>query len=200
MNTKSVSLLFFISLFVSLLFSCAKKESLYQFTPRQNNTIVFIGNTFAVDLGSHPNFETLLYKSFPELNLRVRNLAWNADEINLQPRPVNFGTLDEHLHQQKADIIFACFGLNEAFKGPDSLGVFRERLKRFLSHLQHQTFNGKSRPQIILVSPIAHEALGGLLPDPAPHNESLQLYTQAMRKVGEELNIPCIDLDRKSVV
>lgn len=199
MHTKSVSLLFLISLLVFLLFACAKKESIYQFIPEQDNTIVFIGNTFAADLGSHPYFETLLYKSFSGLNLRVRNLAWSADEINLQPRPVNFGTLDEHLYQQKADIIFACFGLNEAFKGPDSLDVFRERLERFLSHLQHQTFNGKSRPQIILVSPIAHEALGGFLPDPALHNESLQLYTQAMRKVGAKLKLPFIDLYEPTV-
>ncbi|QHT67285.1 azurin [Rhodocytophaga rosea] len=196
MNIKPVLLLFlfFILLFILFLFSCSKKEKAYKFTPKPDNTIVFIGNTFALDLGEHTYLETLLYKSFPKHNLRIRNLAWSGDEVNLQPRPVNFGTMDEHLHQQQADVIFACFGLNEAFKGPDSVHVFRERLKVFLSHLQNQTYNRVSTPQIVLISPIAHETLGGQLPDPGQHNESLKLYTQAMQEVGKELTIPFINL------
>jgi hypothetical protein len=183
-----------IPVLFSLLISCAKKATVEPLDPPPNSTIVFIGNTFAESLQEHNYFETLLYQSFPERNLRVRNLAWSADEIDLQPRPVNFGTLDKHLGQQKADIIFACFGLNEAFKGPDSLAAFQQKLKSFLAHLQGQPYNGQSGPKLVLVSPIAHEALGGFLPDPTPHNESLKQYTRAMSQVGKELGIPFIDL------
>jgi glucose/arabinose dehydrogenase/azurin len=185
---------FVVLLLISLLLSCAKKASVDHFDPPPNSTIVFIGNTFAEALQDHNYFETLLYESFPGRNLTVRNLAWSADEIDLQPRPVNFGTLDEHLGQQKADVIFACFGLNEAFKGPDSLPVFQKKLKSLLAHLLSQTYNGRSAPKIVLVSPIAHEALGGFLPDPTPHNQSLKRYTRAMNQVGKELGIPFIDL------
>lgn len=192
MNKKTI--LFLTPFLVLLLFCCAKKEVVYQFNPQQGSKIVFIGNTFAVKLGEHNYFETLLYKSFPEHNLRIRNLAWSADEINLQPRPVNFPSLDEQLQQQKADIIFACFGLNEAFKGPDSLPVFKKRLQGFLTHLHNQQYNGRSVPMVVLVSPIAHEALGGLLPDPVEHNENLRQYTQGMGEVAKLLDIPFIDL------
>src|SRR5690606_19002246 len=105
-----------------------------------------------------------------------------------------FGTLDDHLQQQKADIIFAFFGLNEAFKGLDSVSNFKEDLHAFLSHLSTQKYNGKSSPQVILVSPIAHEALGGFLPDPKAQNINLEAYTKEMKKVASELDIPFIDL------
>src|SRR5690606_33271278 len=94
----------------------------------------------------------------------------------------------------KADYLFICYGLNEAFKGPDSLDAFRRQLTTFLQHLKSNTYNGRSAPQLILVSPIAHEILGGLLPDPSEHNRNLKRYTQAMKQVASELDIPFIDL------
>ena len=103
---------------------------------------MIIGNTFAERLQNFNYFETLLYKSFPDLNLTVRNMGWSADEVGLQPRPYNFGTLDQHLTLQKADIIFACFGLNEAFKGPDSLANFKHRLSGLIFWLITQ-YRGK---------------------------------------------------------
>src|SRR5215210_4807871 len=136
------SLTFFLLVFFCLTFSCTRKAVVYRLDPEQNSNIVFLGNTFAVALQENNYFETLLYKSFPDRHLRVRNLAWTADEVDLQPRPLNFGTLDEHLQQQKADIIFACFGLNEAFKGPDSLQAFKQQLQTYLAHLQQQAYNG----------------------------------------------------------
>ena len=178
------------SILLLILSSCVQKSPVYQLNPEKNNHIVFLGNTFAVALQEDNYFETLLYKSFPESNLTVRNLAWSADEVNLQPRPLNFGTLDQHLHQQKTDIIFACFGLNEAFRGLDSLEQFKEQMKGFLSHLQQQKYNGRSGPKVILVSPIAHEKLGGFLPDPATHNENLKLYTEVCAKLRNNWVFP----------
>lgn len=184
----------FVLLVIIFAASCGKKGPVYQLDPAPGSSIVFIGNTFAERLQDHNYFETLIYKSFPDRKLRVRNLAWSADEVNLRPRPVNFGSLDEHLRQQEADIIFAAFGLNEAFKGPDSLDNFRKDLRYFLNHLQQQDYNGAAPPQVILLSPIAHEALGGFLPDPSEHNRSLKAYVKAMREVARDLKIPFIDL------
>lgn len=173
MNIKSLK--FLVPVLLSILLSCGEKDVVYQLDPEQKSNIVFIGNNFAAKLQDHNYFETLLYKSFPEREITVRNLGWSADEVNLRPRPVNFGTLDEHLQQQKTDVIFAAFGLNEAFDGPDSLEVFKQDLTEFLSHLQQQKFNGRRSPEIVLISPIAHEDLGGFLPDPTVHNKNLKL-------------------------
>ncbi|RQP18822.1 MAG: azurin [Parapedobacter sp.] len=177
-----------------LFYSCRQQDIVAPLRPEPNSHIVVVGNSFGVGLQEHNYFETLLHMSFPEQHLRMRNLAWSADEVNLRPRPLNFGTLDEHLQQQEADIIFVCFGLNEAFKGLDSLEGFKRDLQNFLTHLQQQQYNGEKAPQIILVSPIAHEKLGGLLPDPTAHNKSLKAYTRGMREVAHELGISFIDL------
>ena len=174
--------------------SCGQQDNVAPLRPEPDSHIVVVGNSFGVGLQEHNYFETLLHMSFPEHRIRMRNLAWSADEVNLRPRPLNFGTLDEHLKQQEADIIFVCFGLNEAFKGRDSLDNFKRDLQGFLAHLQQQQYNGKGAPQVILVSPIAHEKLGGLLPDPADHNKNLAAYTEGMRGVAGELGVSFIDL------
>ena len=177
--------------FLLLAQGCDKQS---KFTPESGEHLVFIGNTFAERMQLYGYFETLLYKSFPEHRLIVRNLGWSADEPYLMPRPLNFGSLHEHLTAQKTDVIFACFGMNESFKGMDSLDAFRKRLTDFLKDLQAQRFNGKTSPKIILISPIAHEKLGGHLPDPENHNRSLKLYTETMGEIAVQLNIPFINL------
>ena len=172
--------------------SCSNKR--IEFDPAEKQNIVFIGNTFAERLQHFNYFEPLLYKSFPDKKFTVRNLGWSADEIGLQPRPFRFPSQDEWLKQQKANIIFACFGMNEAFKGRDSVAGFKQQLTAYLQHMQQQKYDSVSAPQIILVSPIAHEKLGGFLPDPADHNENLALYTNAMADVAKKLNVGFVDL------
>ncbi|HRQ50387.1 MAG TPA: GDSL-type esterase/lipase family protein, partial [Agriterribacter sp.] len=197
MRRKYMPRLFYGTLFfyTFLLSSCSTKvRVVHQLDPGQNSHIVFIGNTFAERWQHYNYFEPLLYKSFPERDITVRNLGWSADEINIQSRPLNFPSQDEYLANQKADIIFACYGLNEAFKGSDSVESFKQQLSAFLQHLQQQKYNGKTPPAIILVSPIAHENLGGPLPDGTDHNRNLQLYTDGMQDVAKSLSIPFINL------
>lgn len=179
-----------------ILFSCSddKVEKVYDFNPGKGASIVFIGNTFAERLQNYNYFEPLLLKSFPDRELRIRNLGWSGDEIHLATRPLNFPTQDELLREHKADYIFASYGLNEAFQGPDSLESFKNHLRSFLEHLKSENFNGKSSPQVILISPIAHEKLGGLLPDPVAHNGNLKQYTRAMKEIARSLDIPFINL------
>ncbi len=75
-------------------------------------------------------FEAALYENFAKQHLVVRNMGWSARRTIPQPRPLNFGTMDEHLTEQKADIIFACYGMNESFKRPpDSLEAFKSSLR-----------------------------------------------------------------------
>lgn len=188
-------------LFFSLVIGCIlwagcsqKQKVVHTFDPAQGTNVVFIGNTFAERLQFYNYFEPLLYSSFPDRNLVVRNLGWSADEINQQSRPFKFASLDEQLTQQKAQVIFACYGLNEAFKGKDSLDAFKQQLSVYLQHLKSQQYDGAKNPEVILISPIAHEKLGGFLPDPSAHNKNLELYTKGMQDVCEQLNIPFIDI------
>jgi len=167
---------------------------IFPFKPKPESSITIIGNSFAEGMQRNNYFETLLHESFPEHKLQVRNLGWDADEVNLRPRPLNFGTLHEHLKAHKSDVIIACFGMNESFKGPDSLASFKKDLETFLLSLKDLKNYGKTSPQIILVSPIAHEELGGELPDPTEHNKNIKLYSKEMSEVAKSMDIPFIDL------
>ena len=82
-----------------------------------NDSIVFIGNTFAERMHLFGYFETFLHCKFPEHKLKVRNMGWSADELTLKPRPVGFGDRHRYLEREEADVIFACFGMNESFQG-----------------------------------------------------------------------------------
>lgn len=177
-----------------MLLACTGERRSWTLDPAPQSNIIVIGNSFAEGLQRNNYFEALLHASFPERNLRVRNLGWSADEVNLRPRPLNFGTLDEHLRQQQANIILVCFGMNESFKGPDSLAAFKRDLHAMLADMQSQQYDGNTHPEIILVSPIAHEKLESPLPDPRAHNKDLKAYTRGMADVAESLGIRFIDL------
>ncbi|MDR6806892.1 glucose/arabinose dehydrogenase/azurin [Dyadobacter sp. BE34] len=201
------------------------------FVPKTGDRIILLGNTFADRMRHYGYFETLLQKNFPDRQLTLRNMGWSADEVGLQPRPLNFPGfgektkrltegqkevkfqgfthegerivmpvalnfegLNQDLYDQQADIIFLCFGMNEAFKGPAGLPQFEKDLGIFIQNLQKNHYNGSSTPALVLVSPIAHEAMGEHFPNPAEHNRNLALYTKAMQKAASAKGLYFIDL------
>src|SRR5688572_3604581 len=152
---------------------------------RRGDRVVFIGNTLFDRATEFPHFEALLQAAHPQLNLTVRTLAWSADEVDLMPRPKNFGDLHQHLTAQKADVIFAAFGFNESFGGIEKLPEFRARLARFLTELKSNAYNGMTAPRIVLVSPIANENIAQI-PAADLNNTRLAAYTRAMEAVATE--------------
>ncbi len=150
--------------------------------------VVFVGNTLFDRAADFGYFESLLHQKYPGHQLVIRNLAWSADEVDIQTRPANFGSLDQHLTVQKADIIFAAFGFNESFAGEKAIPRFREKLASFLKRLKASAFNGKSGPRIVLVSPIANENVEGV-PAADLNNARLAAYTRAMQEVAAEQKI-----------
>lgn len=181
-------------LFAGFCITCFGCKNKIDFNPKPGSHIVIVGNTFADRMQHYGYFESILQQNFPDKKLVIRNLGWSADEPNLQPRPLNFGTMNEHLSDQKADIIFMCYGMNESFKGPDSLQAYKTILDNYIKDLAAHKFNGVSAPQLILVSPIAHESIGGEYPDGAAHNTDLKSYTAAMQEVAADNHIGFIDL------
>ena len=110
----------------------------------KNDRIALIGNTLFDRMRDFGHFETILQKAHPNLNLIVRNLAWSADEINIQPRPDNFADTEQHLTAMKADIVIAAFGFNESFGGEKQLSSFENQLAEYLSALKSKSYNGTS--------------------------------------------------------
>ena len=156
--------------------------------------VVVIGNTFAERMQIFPHFEAILTALQPERRLSFRYLAWSGDEVDLRPRPLNFGDLHTHLREQEADVIFAAFGMNESYDGEDGLPAFRLQLGAFLDTLRSQPYNGSNPPRIVLFSPIPHEQVDRVPLDPAAHNADLERYTEAMGAVAAEKGVRFVDL------
>ncbi len=162
------------------------------FSPTPGQRIAFIGNTLFDRDADFGHFETLLHQRFPNHELVLRNLAWSADEIDLQPRPDNFATLEQQLTIERVDVIIAAFGFNESFAGQEGVSAFRKRLTDFLKKIKTSAFNGESAPYIFLVSPIANENVAGV-PAADLNNDRLQTYTETMREVASNENVGFID-------
>jgi len=157
--------------------------------------ISVIGNTMADRMQHHGWLETYIHAMHPELNLTFRNLGFPGDELKLRPREDNFGSADEWLAKNETDVVLAFFGYNEALKGPQSVTGFKKDLADVIEGMRSQKYNGKSAPQIVMFSPIAHENLDSRhLPDGSQNNPNLKLYTEAMREVCQAKDVLFVDL------
>lgn len=150
---------------------------------KKDDHVVFIGNTLFERGAQFPYFEAMLQKGHPDLGLVIRTLAWAADEVDLMPRPENFGTMNQHLMAQKADVIFAGFGFNESFGGVEKLQEFKQRITALVRELKTHAYNGQTGPRIVLVSPTANEDVKGV-PAGTQNNARLAAYTKAMGEVA----------------
>ncbi|MEW4526700.1 PVC-type heme-binding CxxCH protein [Maioricimonas sp. JC845] len=168
-------------------------EPLLELKP--NDHVAFIGNTLADRMQHDGWLETYIQALHPELNLTFRNLGFPADEITVRNRSANFGSPDEWLTKVQADVVFCFFGYNEALKGEEALGTFRSDLAKMIDDMRAQKYNGESAPQLVVFSPIAHEDVKSPhLPDGTENNRKLALYTEAMRQVCAEKDVPFVDL------
>lgn len=168
--------------------------------------IAFIGNTLFDRAADFGYFESLIQLAHSDQKLVVRTLAWPADETDLQPRPDNFASIQQHLTHEKIDVVFAAFGFNESFGGVERIPEFKSKLTTYLIDLKTSAFNGEGGPRIVLVSPIANENIkrgskeqnaGAAVTDiPAAelNNGRLAAYTQAMREVATEQKVGFVDV------
>lgn len=161
----------------------------------RDDRVCLIGNTLAERMQHFGYFETLLHAQFPEHDLVVRNLGYSADEVRFRPRSLDFGTPDQHLTMQQADVILAFFGFNESFAGPKGLPTFKAELEAFVTHTLSQNYNGEAPPKLVLMSPIAAEDTDNPhWPDGSATNENLKPYTRAMQQVAAKHEVSFVDL------
>ncbi len=161
----------------------------------KGDRIVIIGNTLAERMQHFGHFETLLHSRFPKLELEVRNLGWSADELTLRPRSQDFQNHGHTLKDHKPDVVIAAFGFNESFAGAGGLDKFEADLQKFIQETTTTKYNGESPPQLVMLSPIAHENLGDPhLPDGRRNNDNIRLYTDAMRLLCDKNHVVFADL------
>ncbi|MEO8494083.1 MAG: PVC-type heme-binding CxxCH protein [Planctomycetota bacterium] len=185
----------YLSSLVLITLACASQLDAAELQLNQGDHICYIGNTLADRMQHDGWLETLIQTRFPAHELVFRNLGFSGDELTLRLRSSNFGTPDEWLTKEKADVIFAFFGYNESYAGEAGLDKFKQDLAGQIKQMQGQKYNGKSAPRIVVFSPIAHEDLGDPnLPDGSENNKRIELYTAAMSGVAKANDVVFVDL------
>ncbi len=172
--------------------ACAAATTSLPLQLRRGDRVCLIGNTRFERAQLFGQVSAILQAGFPEHELVIRNLAWSADEIDLAPRPENFADIDQHLTFCKADVIFAAYGFNESFAGPEGLPAFREKLAAFLRTLVGKAFNGRTGPRVVLVSPIPNENVAGVAAADL-NNRRIAAYVAAMRDVARDQGVGFVD-------
>src|SRR3954471_5707830 len=182
-------------LFNLLALCCWRVEAQPRLVLKQDDHIALIGGTLPERFQHTGYLETYLVARNPKLNLVVRNLAVSGDEITWRHRSENFGTPDDWLTRVGANVIFAFFGFNESFKGPEGLEKFKTDLETWIKETKEKNYSGKGAPRILLFSPIANERhQDPNFPDPRKNNENILLYTSAMAEVAARNQVPFVNL------
>lgn len=182
-------------------------------TLKKGDHVAIVGSGLADRQQHHGWLEALIHRAYPELDLTVRNLGFAADELNLRPRSADVPPTEWFLSMKKgdstgsrgaiykagtdfgADVMFAYWGFNESFRGPEGLEGFKAELGRYLDAQLAANYSGEGAPKLVLFSPIAHENLKSPdFPDGAANNANLELYTKAMEEVAKSKGVPFVDL------
>jgi len=191
---RATALLALLALFGCLLGRASAAEP-QKLELKPGDKIVLIGNTLAERMQYFGHWETLLHSRFPQHQLVVRNLGWSADELTLRPRSQSFDDHGHTLQDHAPDVVLAAFGFNESFAGPAGLDKFKRDLQAFITDTTSTKYNGQHPPQLVLLSPIAHEDLKKrALPSGEKNNKNIAIYTQAMAELAGEHGVLFVDL------
>jgi len=207
-----------VLLFAGSLVQCSKPDP--ALTISKNAHILLIGNNLGSRMMNYGHFETEMQVRYPDSLLFIRNMCDGGDTPGFRPHSGRvspwafpgaekfqtelahpsgsegfFETPDQWLTRLKADVIIAFFGYNESFQGAAGLENYKAELDAFIKYTLAQTYNGKSAPQLALVSPIAFENLSDKydLPNGEKENKNLSLYANAMKEVAANNHVLYID-------
>ncbi len=203
-----------------LLFSAFKFVQTDPLKLEQGSRIFLVGGNLGSRMINYDHFETELHVRYPESQLFVRNMCDPGDTPGFRPRSARnnpwafpgaekfqtelanpsasegfFPTDDEWLARLKADIVVGFFGFSESFQGPAGVENFKAELDAFVKHSKAQRYNGRSAPQLALVSPIAFEDISNIkdVPNGKKENENLALYTKAIKEVADKNDVLFVD-------
>ena len=165
------------------------------FSFKKGDTVAILGNGLA-DRMQHDGWtETFLQSGLQGLDVSFRNMSLSGDRPNYHPRSKGFTPMDQYLQHVKADVVWAMFGYNESFSGPQGTENHKKLLIDFVQKVRSYQPNGNDFPRIVLFSPIAFEDLKTPnLPRGKAHNRNLAAFAKATEKAAEEAGVAYVNL------
>ena len=165
------------------------------FSFKKGDKVAILGNGLADRMQHDAWMETVLQSALKGRDISFRNMSFSGDRPNKYPRSKGFIPMNQYLQHVKADVVFAMFGYNESFDGPQNADNHKNLLIDFVGKIRSYKPNGKSFPRIVLFSPIAFQNLKDRnLPNGRAHNRNLAAYTKATENAAKEAGVQFVDL------
>jgi len=162
---------------------------------KDNDTVVFLGNTVIERAQKYGHLETSVTLAAGKKNLKFRNLGWSGDSVfgharsYFGPPKEGFGRLKADLGELKPNVVIVCYGAVAAFDGDKGLPEFIAGYERLLDMIEE---TAKPR-EIVLVSPPPAESLGAPMPDMTEHNQRLASYSKAIAELANKRKLSFAD-------
>lgn len=158
----------------------ARPKSMYSFEMEKDEVLAVLGGSEAVAVMEEGSLEALLMRAHAAQRPRVRSLAWEADTVFRQDRPLNFGSLPLQLRRAGATCVLMMFGRQECLeRGAEGVADFEAACGRLISQVLEVT------PRLVIVEAAPFEKKAPPLPDLTPQNAALALYNDALRRLAE---------------
>ena len=182
-----------LALLLTLLCTATSTRAAAPFELKDGDRVVFLGDTLIEREQHYGWIELMLTTRFPDRKVTFRNLGWSADlpngesrlglslrQAGVEPEGEGWELLQKQIEETKPTVAFIGYGMAASFAGEAGLPKFKEDYNRLLDAIE------KISPgcRFVLLSPIKHEKLPAPLPDPANHNEQLNLYTKAIGEMA----------------
>jgi lysophospholipase L1-like esterase len=156
-----------------------------KFELKDGDRVVWLGGTLVEREQRYGYWETALLAAHADKKITFRNLGWSGDTVHGEARGrFDFNNADKCFKQiidqtveLKPTVIFVSYGTNESFEGKEGLPKFEKGLEKLLDALK------PTNARVVLFSPVRFEKSASL-PDPAPANERLALYRDAIKAVA----------------
>lgn len=169
-----------------------------KFSLNDGDRVVWLGSTLVEREQRYGYWEAALLAAHADKKITFRNLGWSGDTVHGEARGrFDFNNPDKCFKQiidqtmeLKPTVIFVSYGTNESFEGKEGLPKFEKGMAKLLDALK------PTNARVVLFSPVRFEKSASL-PDPAPANERLALYADAIKGVAEKRGLYFADAFRR---
>ena len=190
------------------------KPALKVFRPKSEK-LVFIGGDRVMLIGDglieqmqkHGYLESRLTAGNSGKKLYFRNIGWSGDtpagiardglgtrQAGHEPADEGWVQLKKQIADIKPTVAVIGYGMASSLDG-SSLDKFKSDYLRLVEHIKSSA--GKKNPlRLVFMSPIAHENLGGKLPDGKAHNSKLEKYRELIGDMAKQYDAWFVDLYR----
>ncbi|MDF1862975.1 MAG: hypothetical protein P1U87_22350 [Verrucomicrobiales bacterium] len=168
------------------------------FVPIEGETISLMGGADVFRMQESGDFEAMLQAAFPDKQLHVRNLAWSADTVYRQQRPMFFytekgddreGSVPDQREKVAPGTMILMFGKMESLDGEAGLSGFESAYEGLVVQLQSLS------KRIVLVAPVPFVEAGPAAKLAAERNAILKQYTGRIASLADRLNLIFVSIE-----